>query len=191
MNEKLLANVRFYFAQSVFMTSCHYKAYERLNRKKSFNSNLTIFLSAVTILLLVLQIVGLQSRLSGLLIVVAFVGLLLTGSSLVFELMNKEDITFSMIQHKIFAEKYKTLRDNYMSLIEDIMDNDNIELLKTRRDNLQNKYSMIGEHAPSTNYKDYIAAKKNLGLPENQNEEFTWTDNEIDKFLPRSLKLIK
>ncbi len=192
MNEYLLANVRFYFAQSVFMNNCHYKAYGRLEKRKTLISNIVITFSAITILLLILQVIGLENDYKSLINVSAFVGLVLTGASLVFELINKEDLSILMYQQKDTAEKYKTLRDKYMSLIEEIMSNTTDENeLKIKRDKLLKKYSAIGEFSPGTNYADYTEVQKSLGLKGHTDEEFTWSNKEIDKFLPKELRLGK
>ncbi len=190
MNKYLLANVRFYFAQSVFMNNCHYKAFGRLKKRKKLISNIVITFSTITILLLILQIIGLENNYESLINILAFIGLVLTGASLVFELINKEDLSILMQQHKDTAEKYKTLRDKYMSLIEEIMSNSTSESkLKIKRDKLLKKYSEIGEFSPSTDYSDYTDAQKSLGLKGNSDEEFTWSNKEIDKFLPKELRL--
>lgn len=190
MNKYLLANVRFYFAQSVFMNNCHYKAYGRLEKRKNQISNIVKTFSIITIILLILQIIGLENGLESLINVSAFVGLVLTGASLVFELINKEDLSILMYQQKDTAEKYKTLRDKYMSLIEEIMSNTTgNNSLKKKRNKLLKKYSAIGEYSPVTSYKDYTETQKSLGLKINTDEEFTWGNNEIDKFLPKELRL--
>jgi len=190
MNKYLLSNVRFYFAQSVFMNNCHYKAYARLEKRKALISKIVFCFSCVTVVLLILQIVGLEQKYQPLIHIVAFVGLVLTGASLVFELINKEDLSILMYQQKSTAEKYKTLRDRYMSLIEKIMSNITDEhALRIERDELLKNYSAIGEFAPVTDYKDYTATQKALGLEGNSDEEFTWSNEEINKFLPKELRL--
>ncbi len=190
MNKYLLANVRFYFAQCVFMNNCHYKAYSRLEKRKKMISKFVLGFSATTILLLILQIIGLENGYDKLINVLAFVGLVLTGASLVFELINKEDLSILMYQHKDTAEKYKSLRDKYMSLIEEVMSNSTDEKeLRRKKDELQEKYSSIGLYSPSTDYSDYEKAQEKLGLKGNSDEEFTWSNEEINKFLPQELRL--
>lgn len=191
MNDKLLANVRFYFAQSVFMNNCHYKAYDRLKKKKRTINTFVVSVSAATLILLILQIIGLERKDQDFLNLLAHIGLLVVGTSLIFEMFNKDDVAMVLVQHKIFAEKYKSLRDEYMSLIEEIMNNSKPENeLRLMKDALQKKYSSIGEHAPETTGKDYESAQKNLGASGNSDEEFTWSDEEINKFLPKQLRLI-
>ncbi len=190
MNNYLLSNIRFYFAQSVFMNNCHYKAYSRLGRRKELISKIVFSFSGITVILLILQIVGLEQKYQPLLHIVAFVGLILTGASLVFELINKEDLSILMYQQKNAAEKYKALRDKYMALLEEVMSNSTDEqTLRTKRDELLTAYSNIGEFAPVTDYADYAAAQKALGLAGNSDEEFTWSNDEINKFLPKELRI--
>lgn len=190
MNDKLLANIRYYFAQSVFMNNCHYKAYNRLSKLKKRDSNIILAMSSVTVVLLILQVIGLESDNQSLLNTLAFVGLILTGTSLIFSLISKEDLSILMCNHKNVAEKYKCIRDEYMSLIEEVMSNAyNEDLLRKKRDKLQEQYSSLGEHAPETTYDDYVSAQKGLGLKGNNDQEFTWSDEEIDNFLPIQLRL--
>ena len=189
MNEILLANIRFYFAQSVFMNSCHYKAYYRLERRKNIISRIIMCFSTITIVLLILQVIGLEKDSKLLINIVAFVGLVLTGASLVFQLINKEDLSILMFQHKSNAEKYKILRDEYMTLIGEVMSNNIDEkILKEIRGKLQVRYSSLGEYSPATTYQDYSNAQKSLGLGGNSDEEFTWSNEEINKFLPKELR---
>jgi len=190
MNDKLLANTRYYFAQSVFNTNCHFKAYNRLQKKKNDISNFVAIISAATLSLLILQIIGLEHEYQTLLNILSFVGLLITGTSLTFESFNKDDYMREMFYHREYAEKYKSLRDKYMSLIEEIMSNAfTEEQLRNKKNILQIQYSAIGETAPTTTYKDYKQTQIGLGLNENKDEEFTWSDEEINKFLPKQLRI--
>ena len=192
MNDKLLANTRHYFAQSVFNTSCHYNANTRLLKKKKQLSNIVVSFSAITLIVLILQVVGLESKNQSLLNILAYIGMLITGVSLIFEMYNKDDKSHEIFQHKVYAEKYKTLRDEYMSLIEEIMSNSTTETeLIIKKDNLQKRYSAIGENSPETTNDDYKQAQIGLGLNGNSGEEFTWADKEIDIFLPEQLRLKK
>ncbi|GBU25377.1 hypothetical protein R83H12_02020 [Fibrobacteria bacterium R8-3-H12] len=188
MNDKLLANVRHYFAQSVFNTTCHFKAYNRLQKKKNRVSIFIAVISTITLFTLILQIIGLEQKCQIVLNIVSFVGLLLTGTCLTFEWFNKDDYIQEMYYHRTYAEKYKSLRDEYMSLIEEIMSNSSSdEQLRNKKNTLQEKYSNIGELAPSTTNEDYKQAQIGLGLGENRREEFTWSDKEINRFLPEQL----
>jgi hypothetical protein len=116
--------------------------------------------------------------------------MILTGASLMFTIFSNEDIGEIKSQHKNIAEEYKTLRDRYMLLIEEIMSNGSDEkALRSKGQQFQKSYSAIGKYAPSTTYNDYQVAQNNLGLGNNSDEEFTWSDEEIDRFLPSSLRI--
>lgn len=190
MNEKLLAVVRFYFAQSVFMTNCHFKASDRINKLKEEYNNIIYGLTGTTVALLIFQIIGLKTSCNKLLDITAYLALFLTGISLIFSIFKKDDYTPLIISHRIFAEKYKALRDIFMSLIEKIMsESESEESLRKISDELISKYSGIGEHAPETNGEDYNNAQVSLGLEGNDNEEFTWSDEQIDRLLPERLRI--
>ena len=98
-----------------------------------------------------------------------------------------------MAMHKGSALKYMELRDCYRSLIADIM-NGNIatETILSRRDMLQHEYQVISDLSPQTGNKEYIEAQIRLNKRGAiQGEEFTWSDEEIDHFLPETLRLKK
>jgi len=62
----------------------------------------------------------------------------------------------------------------------------------TRRDLLQREYQVISDLAPQTGPREYVEAQKRLNKRgEVQGEEFTWSDDEIDWFLPEKLRLNK
>jgi hypothetical protein len=190
MNEKLLAITRFYFAQSVFMNNIHYKAYKRINKRKKIFSFTVLTCASATLLLLILQLISIENNCNFGIKTVSYVGLLVTAITLIVELLNKENLTLIMCQHRTVAEKYKVLRDEYMNLIEDIMSGFSSESdLRIKKDSLQKQYSTIGENAPETTTKDYKNTQSGLGLAGNSNEEFTWSDIEIDRFLPQLLRI--
>lgn len=190
MNEKLLATARFYFAQSVFMENIHYKAYGRLQKKQERNKTIVIIIAALTFITIILQIFGLDFRSQSILTMVSYLGLILTGASLIYEIANKDDISEIKCSHKSSAEEYKSVRDRYMCLIEEIMnDRGTYESLSFRRNSLQEEYSRIGKYAPCTTYDDYTNAQKSLGVNGSNSEEFTWSNEEINRFLPTELRI--
>jgi len=106
-------------------------------------------------------------------------------------------LTFSfeqqMAMHKASALQYMGLRDCYRSLITDIMNEDIItEMVLSKRDLLQREYQIISDLSPQTGSKEYTEAQKRLNKRGAvQGEEFTWSDEEIDRFLPETLRLKK
>jgi hypothetical protein len=59
-----------------------------------------------------------------------------------------------------------------------------IDEARVQRDRLIDELHVVYTGAPSTNYKAYIEAQKAL----QQLEDMTFSDDEIDAFLPKELK---
>ena len=59
----------------------------------------------------------------------------------------------------------------------------------TERDLLQEQYQIVSSLSPQTNYNDYKKAQLALLGKKVSNEEFTWSEEEINRFLPKDLKL--
>lgn len=190
MNNKLLSTVRFYFAQSVFMGNCHYKAYGRLESSRKRFSNISIGITVITVIVLCLQVIGFkEENLKFCLNIASFLGLAATAASIFFQFLTKEDVSLIMWQHKLAAENYQSLRDEYMGLIEAVLSGAlTDEALRFKRDELQKRYSALGLYSPTTSYDDYQQTQKGLGLSGNSDEEFTWSNEEIDRFLPKQLR---
>jgi hypothetical protein len=88
-------------------------------------------------------------------------------------------------KHKQSANDLLLIRENYISLITDIrMQETPIEKLQEKRDEILSELSAIYSGAPSTNYKAYKKAQEAL----KQGEDMTFSDDEIDAFLPKELK---
>ena len=190
MNEKLLANIRVYFAQSVFMCNCHFKAMHRLEKKEKNLSKVVAIISSITILSLIFLIIGFEKNIQHIVTIATYIGLLTTASSLIYERFYKSDRIEKIFLNRMYAEKYKTLRDKYVNLIEEIMSAFTVEdQIRKKSDDLQKQYSSIGESAPSIDAVDYEQARAGLGISKLNNEEFTWADSEINKFLPKQLQI--
>lgn len=183
-----LSVIRQSFANTVFTHKVQEVAAER-QRKNVFKIKITniIFVSIVLVLLF-LQ----ASNPKNILFSYSAVGV--TIAEVLFLLVQ---LSFSFEQqailHKSTALKYMDLRDCYRILIADIMNHDiSPETLITRRNLLQKEYQIISDLAPQTKKYDYEEAQKRLnkkGIVEG--EEFTWSDVEIDRFLPETLRLIR
>jgi hypothetical protein len=124
----------------------------------------------------------------------SYIGIGLTVGDTIFLIIQ---LSFSFeektIQHKSVALKYMGVRDKYRELIADIMnENTSRAEIKARRDELQRQYQVISDLAPQTGRKEYNEAQKRLnkrGIVDG--EDFTWSDEEIDRFLPEELRLKK
>lgn len=196
MNQLLLSTTRHFFAQCVFMNSIHYKAYNRLQKRQNLYKNITAWISGSTLVLIILEVIAFQvfsekEILNAILSILSYVGLILTAVSLLFTMFHKEDISEIKINHRLAAETYKELRDSYLLLIEDIASNESdLSELRKKSSEYQKQYSSIGKYSPTTTYEDYQATQKGLGLNGNSDEEFTWSDEEINRFLPEKLRAL-
>lgn len=78
------------------------------------------------------------------------------------------------------------IRESYFSLLTDLRldSNVNIEEIKKRRDDLQNRLKRLYKCSPRTISKAYTDATRAL----KECEEMTFSDEEIDRFLPKELR---
>jgi hypothetical protein len=84
-------------------------------------------------------------------------------------------------QYKMTSAKLR-----YLSLLTDIVGGkEEVESIRERRDALQASLAAIYKGAPHTDGKAYGEAQKAL----QRDEDYTFSDEEIDKFLPRSLRV--
>lgn len=91
-------------------------------------------------------------------------------------------------KHKQAALDVLEIREELLSLLVDIrIGNNPIEHFQARRDELNQRLVNTYRGAPKTINKAYQIASKAL----KENEEFTFSDEEIDKFLPESLRRTK
>lgn len=89
-------------------------------------------------------------------------------------------------KHRDTAADIWPIRESYLSLLTDIVGGDvSIESIKERRDALQASLAAIYRGAPHTDGKAYSEAQTAL----QKNEEYTFSDDEIDRFLPKSLRV--
>lgn len=181
-----LSIVRQTYANTVFTHKVQEIAAEFQGKKVFWVKITNIVLVSVVLGLLFLQTSYPEK------ILFSYIGAGVTIAEVIFLIIQ---LSFSfeerMIMHKNSALKYMGLRDNYRELIADIM-NGSItnEVLLNRRDLFQHEYHVISDLAPQTEGNEYKEAQKRLnkrGVV--QGEEFTWSDEEIDWFLPEKLRL--
>jgi SMODS and SLOG-associating 2TM effector domain family 4 len=88
-------------------------------------------------------------------------------------------------KHRKAAADLWLVRENFCSLLVDVaMREKPLEQLQRHRDELIQELHAIYNSAPSTNAKAYKEAQKAL----KKNEDMTFSDAEIDAFLPKELK---
>ncbi len=186
MDKKNLSIIRQSFANCVFTHKVQEVAAERSQQKAFYIKIANIVLVSIVLILLFLQTSYPNN------IFLSYIAAGITIAEVIFLIIQ---LTFSfeeqMSEHKSSALKYMELRDYYRLLITDIMTREiNNDALIARRDSLQHEYQLISDLAPQTGGADYQEAQIRLnqkGVVEG--EEFTWSDDEIDHFLPESLRL--
>lgn len=91
-------------------------------------------------------------------------------------------------KHRDAASSLWAIRESYLSLLTDLrMKSISEEEGTKRRDAIQTKLAAIYKGAPQTSAKAYAAAQVAL----KQNEEYTFSGAEIDKFVPELLRKTK
>jgi hypothetical protein len=91
-------------------------------------------------------------------------------------------------KHKDAADKLWNIRESYLSLLTDIASGSvSIDKIKSLREELQKKLATVYSGAPRTNGDAYKQAQAAL----KQYEDMTFSDAEIDAFLPAHLHRVK
>lgn len=116
----------------------------------------------------------------------SLVGILVSTTLLVLNAYTKNyDLGELSQKHRQAGADLWLIRENYLSLITDLrMGEKPIETLQTERDELLVQLHAIYSGAPSTTYQAYRKAQEAL----KQMEDMTFSDEEIDAFLPNELK---
>ena len=179
----LEAQVRECFGRVVYSHKAHEKAADHcLDRLKTIKL-WQILLSAVTTGGLIVAVFGDSSTSR----VAAIVSAFISTALLALNTYTKDvDPGTTAERHKETAARLWLIRESYLSLITDIhagwLPPDEI---RSRRDSLQEALGAIYAGAPRTTSGSYTDAS--LALKER--EELTFSDEEIDKFLPDLLRL--
>lgn len=186
MDIKNLSIVRQSFANTVFTHKVQEVAAEFQGKKAHLVIIWNIVLVSIVLILLVIQSFNPDE------VWLTYIGAGVTVSEIIFLVIQ---LSFNFEQksvlHKNSALKFMALRDNYRSLITDIM-NEQIDSngIIVKRDSLQYQYQVICDLAPQTGSAEYTEAQMRLNKRGAvAGEEFTWSDEEIDWFLPANLRL--
>jgi hypothetical protein len=116
----------------------------------------------------------------------AVLGLLVSIALLVLNAYMKDyDLGELAQKHKQAANDLWIIREKYLSLLIDLaMKERPLESLQIQRDELLEQLHTVYSGAPSTTFQAYKKAQQAL----KQSEDMTFTDAEIDAFLPKELK---
>jgi len=183
MNSQILeAQVRECFGRVVYSHKTHEKCADRLQSRLKHIKLGQIALSALTTGGLLTVVFG-DPEVSK---VAAVISALFSTVLLGLNAYTKDFDPGQVAQeHKGIADRLWVVRERYFSLLTDIsgglISDDEVRNL---RDELQDETASIYEAAPRTFAAGYLDAQKALKV----NEDLTFSDEEIDQFLPDSLK---
>lgn len=115
-----------------------------------------------------------------------FVAVVLSTALLVLNSYTKDyDLGEIAQKHRQAGADLWIIREKYLSLLTDLrMGISSLDLIRTQRDQLADDLYAVYTGAPSTNYKAYFKAQKAL----QEHEDMTFSDHEVDDFLPKELK---
>lgn len=167
------------YGRVVYSNKTHEKCADILISRLAAIKLWQIILSAVTTAGFVAAVLGAGD-------VGAFIGILVSTSLLVLNAYTKNyDLGELSQKHRQAGADLWLIREKYLSLITDLrMGEKPIETLQKERDNLLATLHSIYSGAPSTTYQAYKKAQEAL----KQLEDMTFTDSEIDAFLPKELR---
>lgn len=179
----LEAQIRECFGRVVWTHKTQEKCADILNSRNSTIKLIQIILSAITTSGIIAIIFDEKN------IIIKVLTALISLILLIFNTyLKKYDLGQIAQKHAECASNLWNVRENYFSLLTDIRaGNIKTEEIVIKRDLLQNELHNIYKGAPRTISKAYNDATKAL----KENEEMTFSDEEIDKFLPKELKKIK
>ena len=180
--EVLESQIRECYSRVVYSHKVHEKCADIYLKRYNLIKYCQIVLSAIISGGLLISLLG-NNKASAIMATVLSILLLIVNSYMkVYDLSNlsqKQADTACMLWN---------IRESYLSTLTDIATGDfSIEDIRKTRNQLQEYLSMIYQNAPRTLNKAYKLAEEALTV----NKEMTFSDDEIDKFLPSHLRISK
>ncbi len=183
-SDALLESIRINFAQCVFNHQVYRRAATRERRKENL-----IKLASLTSTIIALIVLILPNKEDGALTIL---GALSTVAGVGIQLFQwLFEIGERSRSYKKTADDFLELREKYLCLIADYKSGLGAKDLRRRRDELTQEYHNISENALESTMKDYRKAQKMLDTRSAKNgqiEAYTWSKEEIDRFLPEKLR---
>lgn len=179
----LLAQVRESFGRVVYSHKIHEKQADLCFSKHRWQQGSLILLTAISSGTFLVAVVGLLGNPVLTSLATSSIALLVTWVSLgakAFRFAEESDA------HRAIASRLWDVRESYISLIADMMADEIPDVeARTRRGDLQEVTRNAYSEAPRTTQRAFRRAQKGL----KDNEEMTFTPQEIDLFLPKALRL--
>lgn len=177
----LESQIRELYGRVVYTHKTHEKCADVLKNRSDGLKLAEILLSAATTTSVLVILLG-DGK------IFQFIAALFSTALLALTLYSKDFNLLAIAEkHKQAALDILEIREQLLSLLVDIrIGNKEIKQLQQIRDELNEKLINTYRGAPKTINKAYQIASKAL----KENEEFTFSDPEIDKFLPESLRKV-
>jgi len=181
----LEGQIREIFGRLVYTHKVHEKCADILLKSKNRISLLKIVFSTITTAGLLTSLSDISS-LSEYESHISFIALLFSATLLTINSYEKDrDYSATAHGHRQTGAKLWFLRENTLSLLADLASDDSsVEEIKQRRDRVLAELQEVYKSAPSSNSKAYRKTQQAL----QKLEDMTFTDKEIDDFLPGELK---
>lgn len=174
----LEGQLREMYARAAYTHKTHEKMADRYISRYRLIKSAEIILSALTTSSLLLAVLGDTHPFT-------LVGAVLSTVLLGFTLYFKEASLGEQAQkHTIVASKLWGVREALLSLLVDMNDGRSVDEIRAARDQLNESLEDIYKAAPRTNSKAYGDAQKAL----KHSEELFFTDDELDRMLPKELR---
>ncbi len=177
--QALESQIRECYGRAVYSHVVHEKCADiylkRLTRIKTWQ----IILSAITTGTLLISLLG-EGKLG------TIIGAIFSTILLALNTYTQDyDLGELAQKHSETASKLWEIRESYLSLLTDMTVNSlTLEQAQAKRDTLQKALASVYQNAPRTNEKAYTKAQKALKV----DEQMTFSDEEINKFLPNNLR---
>lgn len=171
--------IRECYGRAVYSHKTHEKCADILLTRLGRIKLLQIILSAITTGSFLTTIIGSGKE-------AAIVGVVVSTTLLVLNAYAKNyDLGELAQKHKQAANDIWLIREQYLSLLTDLATSSKAEEeVRAERDRLVVALHAVYAGSPSTTYAAYRRAQESL----KHNEEMTFSDEEIDAFLPKQLR---
>ena len=171
--------IREEFGRVAYTHKTHEKARELCSRQATISKWVNVVLNALTFGGVFTSVIS-ENR--DFLLVALFFATVTAGYTLYQLSFNPSQ---EAAEHREAAKSLLKIRDNYIHLLADIKGNAlSPNEIRSQRDDLSAQAQKVFFAAPDTSYKAYSLARKSL----KKREDLTFSDEELDKFLPSNLR---
>ncbi len=174
----LESQLREMYGRAAYTHKTHEKMADGYIARYRLIKTVEIWLSAAAASSLLVAVFG-ESRCGT--IVGAALSTILLGLTLYFK---EASLGEQAQKHTVVASKLWGVREQLLSLLVDMHDGRPLQEVRSERDRLNDLLEDVYKGAPRTDSKAYASAQKAL----KQSEELYFTDDELDKLLPKRLR---